>query len=109
MPLTGLVADVKRRRLATEQKTEQIKPVQIKQEVTQIKQEVKRTLDFSSEIEQAAKTPQLQWQECRHLKTAGERKFCKRYFSLCAQGKCSSKLINAEENEFDFKKILSRR
>ena len=99
MPLTGLIADVKRRRTLEVQKTEQPRPVQVKQEV-------KRALDFSSEIEQAAREPKLHWQECRHLKTAGDRNFCKRYFSLCAQGKCSSKLINAEENEFDFKSIL---
>ncbi len=100
MPLTGLIAGARRRSALMEQKTEQI-------EFSQVKQEVKRTIDFSSEIEQAAREPQLQWQECKHLKTVGERKFCKRYFSLCAQDKCSSKLINAEENEFDFKGILS--
>lgn len=102
MPLTGLVADVKRRRTLMEQETEQPRPLQVKQEV-------KRALDFSSEVAQAAREPQLQWQECRHLKIAGERNFCRRYFSLCAQGKCSSKLINAEENELDFKKILRRK
>lgn len=100
MPLTGLVAEARRRTAAISS----VPPVN--DERQQIKQDVKRTIDFSSEIEQAAKASQLRWDMCRHLKMAGDRAFCKRYTSLCAKEKCSTKYINAEERPLDIKRIL---
>ncbi len=94
MPLTGLVAEA-RRRTALINKNRQ-----------QIKQEVKRVIDFSAELEQAAQQKHFHWEECRHLKQAGGRCFCKRYMSLCAQERCNSKYVNAEETEIDLKRVL---
>ena len=101
MPLTGLVAEARKRTSLMSREVQETRTNPM-----QIKQEVKRTLDFSSEIEQAGKKEQFHWQECKHLKSAGERKFCKRYFALCAQEKCNSKYINEDEPEIDFKRLL---
>ncbi len=99
MPLTGLVAEARKRTVLIEEKVKSLGP-------EQVKKEVKRVLDFSADLQNAAEDKQLVWRECKHLKQAGERNFCKRYISLCAEAKCSSKLINAEEKELDFKRFL---
>jgi len=101
MPLTGLVAEARKRTAMIDARAEQIQ-----QNPSQLKHEVKRVIDFSSELEQAAKTAQPVWQDCKHLKQSGERKFCKRYFSLCAEEKCNGKYINSDEKELDIKRIL---
>jgi glutamine synthetase adenylyltransferase len=101
MPLTGLVAAARRRSEEMKQQTEQIR-----KEPQKIKQEVKRVLDFSSELENAVENKQLQWQECKHLKRAGEKNFCKRYMAYCAEEKCNPKHMNGEERELDFKRLL---
>tara|TARA_Y100000310_G_scaffold340361_1_gene435834 strand:- start:1493 stop:1921 length:429 start_codon:yes stop_codon:yes gene_type:complete len=100
MPLTGLIAEARRRTTLIEEKVEE------KQHNPQkLKQEVKRTLDFSADIENAAREKQLHWQECCHLKQVGKN-FCKRYMSLCAEDKCHNKYINGEEKELDYKRLL---
>ena len=99
MPLTGLIAAARKRTVSIEEKTEGLQP-------EQVKKEVKRVIDFSAEIEQAGQNKQLMWHECRHLKQAGERNFCKRFMSLCAECKCGSNIINGEERELDLKRLL---
>jgi hypothetical protein len=94
MPLTGLVAEARKNSALLKKNTQQIK------------QEVRHVIDFSSELEQAGREKQQQWQECRHLKQSGGKNFCRRYFSLCAQEKCNTKYINGEEKQLDFKRIL---
>ena len=51
MPLTGLVAEARKRTAMIDARAEQIQ-----QNPSQLKQEVKRVIDFSSELELAAKT-----------------------------------------------------
>jgi hypothetical protein len=118
MPLTGLVAAARKRTALIEEYKEkkrngitvstQTVPKQdnVSLQPSAAKQEVKRSLDFSGEIEQASKEPQQCWQDCKHLKQAGERKFCKRYMTLCAEDKCNRKYMNGEDKELDFKRIL---
>ena len=98
MPLTGLVAEARKRTAQINEKRDNLKPAEVKQEV-------KRALDLSSEIEQASKEKQFHWRECKSLKSVGDRNFCKRYVSLCAEEQCNNK-FREDEKELDFKRIL---
>ncbi len=99
MPLTGLVTAARKRTALIEESVSNLEP-------TQIKKEVKRVLDFSSELENAAIEKKLVWRECKHLKQMSGKSYCKRYMSNCAEDKCSSKNINAEDRKIDLKRIL---
>ncbi len=44
---------------------------------------------------QLANDPNL-WAKCGHLKQSGGREFCTQFFSLCAKGKCPTKVMRIQ-------------
>ena len=78
--------------------------------VMEPRSELKKKMEIMSEaekeaVERAKNIPE--WQQCQYLKSFGEKKMCTQYMSLCAQGKCQTRFMEA--NFFDFKKYIKQK